>query len=74
MEKHPLMSFEDRNDYLLHCDWSPSHPALFATVAMTGHLDIWNLNMNSEVSVAADLTGFVCLKVSNRSLELFVLT
>ncbi|KAL5104998.1 Dynein cytoplasmic 1 intermediate chain 2a [Taenia crassiceps] len=53
MEKHPLVSFEDRNDYLLHCDWSPSHPALFATVAMSGHLDIWNLNMNSEVPTAS---------------------
>ncbi|VDM26405.1 unnamed protein product [Hydatigera taeniaeformis] len=51
LESHPLVSFEDRNDYLLHCDWSPSHPALFATVAMSGHLDIWNLNINSEVSV-----------------------
>ncbi|VDK21614.1 unnamed protein product, partial [Taenia asiatica] len=53
MEKHPLVSFEDRNDYLLHCDWSPSHPALFATVALTGHLDIWNLNMNREVPTAS---------------------
>lgn len=53
MESHPLVSFADRNDYLLHCDWSPSHPALFATVAMSGHLDIWNLNMNSEVPTAS---------------------
>ncbi len=49
-EKFPLISFEDRSEYFLDCDWSPSHPALFATVDLGGHLDIWNLNMNSEVS------------------------
>uniref|UniRef100_A0A5K3FCZ1 WD_REPEATS_REGION domain-containing protein n=1 Tax=Mesocestoides corti TaxID=53468 RepID=A0A5K3FCZ1_MESCO len=45
----PLVTFDDRNEYYLDSDWSPYHPALFATVDLGGHLDIWNLNMNSEV-------------------------
>ena len=49
-ESAPLVSFDERSDYLLDCDWSPSHPALFATVDLSGHLDIWNLSLNSEVS------------------------
>ncbi|KAM3188272.1 hypothetical protein ACTXT7_000588 [Hymenolepis weldensis] len=52
-ERLPLVSFEERSDYILNCDWSPSHPALFATVDLSGQLDIWNLNMNSEVPTAS---------------------
>ncbi|VDO14299.1 unnamed protein product [Rodentolepis nana] len=54
-ERLPLVSFEERSDYILNCDWSPSHPALFATVDLGGHLDIWNLIMNSEVPTASTI-------------------
>lgn len=30
--------------------WSPTHPALFACVDGVGHLDLWNLNNDTEVS------------------------
>ena len=33
--------------------WSPTHPALFATVDGTGRLDLWNLNNDTEVSTAS---------------------
>ena len=33
--------------------WSPTHPALFATVDGTGRLDLWNLNNDTEVSSAS---------------------
>lgn len=29
--------------------WSPTHPALFACVDGVGHLDLWNLNNETEV-------------------------
>lgn len=31
----------------------PTHPATFATAAGTGQVDVWNLNENTEVRVAA---------------------
>lgn len=29
--------------------WSPIHPALFAAVDGMGKLDLWNLNLDTEV-------------------------
>ena len=29
--------------------WSPIHPAVFATVNGLGRLDLWNLNNDTEV-------------------------
>ncbi|KNC46480.1 Dync1i1 protein, partial [Thecamonas trahens ATCC 50062] len=45
----PIYSFEDAHDYIYDVQWSPAHPALFATGDGGGFLDIWNLNANSEV-------------------------
>jgi len=33
--------------------WSPVHPALFASVDGTGQLDFWNLNGDIEVPYAS---------------------
>lgn len=46
----PLYSFEDNSDYVYDVMWSPTHPALFACVDGVGHLDLWNLNNDTEVS------------------------
>ncbi|XP_034247685.1 cytoplasmic dynein 1 intermediate chain-like isoform X3 [Thrips palmi] len=48
-ETKPLYSFEDNGDYVYDVAWSPSHPALFASVDGCGRLDLWNLNQDTEV-------------------------
>lgn len=45
----PLYSFEDSSDYVYDSMWSPAHPALFACVDLSGRLDLWNLNNDTEV-------------------------
>ncbi|XP_076871317.1 cytoplasmic dynein 1 intermediate chain 2 isoform X2 [Brachyhypopomus gauderio] len=47
-----LYSFEDNSDYVYDVMWSPTHPALFACVDGAGHLDLWNLNNETEVPTA----------------------
>ncbi|XP_009300388.2 dynein, cytoplasmic 1, intermediate chain 2a-like isoform X4 [Danio rerio] len=49
----PLYSFEDNSDYVYDVMWSPTHPALFACVDGVGHLDLWNLNNETEVPTAS---------------------
>ncbi|XP_056148459.1 dynein, cytoplasmic 1, intermediate chain 2a-like isoform X2 [Lampris incognitus] len=49
----PLYSFEDSCDYIYDAMWSPTHPALFACVDLSGHLDLWNLNSDTEVPTAS---------------------
>uniref|UniRef100_A0A4W4GXJ1 Dynein, cytoplasmic 1, intermediate chain 2a n=1 Tax=Electrophorus electricus TaxID=8005 RepID=A0A4W4GXJ1_ELEEL len=49
----PLYSFEDNSDYVYDVMWSPVHPALFACVDGVGHLDLWNLNNDTEVPTAS---------------------
>ncbi|TSK42099.1 Cytoplasmic dynein 1 intermediate chain 2 [Bagarius yarrelli] len=49
----PLYSFEDNSDYVYDVMWSPVHPALFACVDGVGHLDLWNLNNETEVPSAS---------------------
>ncbi|XP_053492050.1 cytoplasmic dynein 1 intermediate chain 2 isoform X3 [Ictalurus furcatus] len=49
----PLYSFEDNSDYVYDVMWSPAHPALFACVDGVGHLDLWNLNNETEVPSAS---------------------
>ncbi|XP_043098565.1 dynein, cytoplasmic 1, intermediate chain 2a isoform X4 [Puntigrus tetrazona] len=49
----PLYSFEDNSDYVYDIMWSPTHPALFACVDGVGHLDLWNLNNETEVPTAS---------------------
>ena len=45
-----LHSFEDNSDYVYDVQWSPIHPALFASVDGDGRLDLWNLNNETEVT------------------------
>lgn len=44
----PLFTFECNGDYVYDVEWSPIHPALFASVDGSGRLDFWNLNKDTE--------------------------
>ncbi|XP_044010821.1 cytoplasmic dynein 1 intermediate chain isoform X3 [Aphidius gifuensis] len=52
-ENKPLHSFEHNGDYVYDVAWSPTHPSLFAAVDDSGHLDLWNLNQDTEVPTAS---------------------
>ncbi|KAK3582738.1 hypothetical protein CHS0354_039782 [Potamilus streckersoni] len=47
-----IHSFEDNSDYVLDVQWSPIHPALFVSGDANGRLDLWNLNLETEVPTA----------------------
>lgn len=42
----PLKSFEDAQDYVADVAWSPTHPAVFASVDGSGNLAIYNINQS----------------------------
>ncbi|XP_045210192.2 cytoplasmic dynein 1 intermediate chain 1-like isoform X3 [Mercenaria mercenaria] len=48
-----IHSFEDNSDYVYDVQWSPIHPALFASVDGMARLDLWNLNQDTEVPSAS---------------------
>ncbi|KAK6182462.1 hypothetical protein SNE40_010147 [Patella caerulea] len=48
-----IHSFEDNSDYVYGVEWSPIHPALFASVDGNGRLDLWHLNNETEVPTAS---------------------
>eukprot|EP00730_Choanoeca_flexa_P013232 TRINITY_DN50_c0_g1_i1.p1 TRINITY_DN50_c0_g1~~TRINITY_DN50_c0_g1_i1.p1 ORF type:complete len:613 (+),score=132.95 TRINITY_DN50_c0_g1_i1:38-1840(+) len=48
-----LNVFDYFDDYVYDVQWSPVHPALFASVDGTGQLDFWNLNGDIEVPYAS---------------------
>ncbi|KAM7536581.1 hypothetical protein Aperf_G00000088781 [Anoplocephala perfoliata] len=48
----PLHTFDDYSECVYGVDWSPIHPALFATADGTGRLDVWNLIDDIEVPTA----------------------
>ncbi|VVC34810.1 Hypothetical protein CINCED_3A003490 [Cinara cedri] len=52
-ESKPIHSFENNNDYVSGVAWSPVHPAVFAAIDINGHLDLWNLNNNTESPTAS---------------------
>ncbi|KJE89338.1 hypothetical protein CAOG_008445 [Capsaspora owczarzaki ATCC 30864] len=56
----PIHSFEASGDYIYDAQWSPVHPAVFATVDGASRLDLWNLNGDIEVpavSTTIDANG-----------------
>ncbi|XP_023235090.1 cytoplasmic dynein 1 intermediate chain 1-like [Centruroides sculpturatus] len=54
-ENKPLYSFEDNGDYVYDVQWSPIHPALFASVDGMGRLDLWNLNNDTELPTVSTI-------------------
>jgi len=53
----PIYSFEWADDYIYDVQWSPTHPALFASADGTGHFDLWNLNVDTEVPIVSTPVG-----------------
>lgn len=45
------------DDSVYDVAWSPTHPALFASVDGTGRLDLWNLNQDTEAPIVSTLVG-----------------
>ncbi|XP_067687236.1 cytoplasmic dynein 1 intermediate chain 2-like isoform X15 [Haliotis asinina] len=56
-----IHSFEDNSDYVYGVQWSPIHPALFASVDGMGRLDLWHLNNETEVPTASVVVDNVAL-------------
>ncbi|CAH8616630.1 unnamed protein product [Heterobilharzia americana] len=56
-EHKPIHTFDDYSDYVYDVCWSPVHPAVFAAVDGTGHLDVWNVNQDPEIPVARRTLG-----------------
>jgi len=44
MRSTPLYSFEASQEYVYDVQWSPTHPAVFASVDYGGFVDVWNIN------------------------------
>jgi WD40 repeat protein len=65
----PVYSFEDNGDYIYDVQWSPLHPALFATADGSGRLDLWNLNNDTEVKKGALFVNisFICYSANHNS-------
>lgn len=61
---NPVLSLDIFEDYVYDVKWHPSHPAAFASVDGEGHVDLWNLNRNTETPVVR------CEHPQNRKLAL----
>lgn len=48
----PIHTFEEASDFVMNARWHPIHPALFGTVDASGKFNIWNINMDTEVSMS----------------------
>jgi len=44
-----LATFSSAEDYVYDVQWSPTHPAVFATADGTGIVSLWNINQSIEV-------------------------
>ncbi|KAM0786424.1 hypothetical protein ACM66B_001888 [Microbotryomycetes sp. NB124-2] len=53
----PVLSMEGSDDYVYDVRWHPLHPAVFASVDGAGKLNLWNLNVDTEVPVLATAVG-----------------
>lgn len=47
----PLFTFEEAGDYVYDVRWHPVHPAVFGSVDAAGKFNLWNLNVDTEVSL-----------------------
>ena len=53
----PLFRFEGAQDYVADVKWSPTHPAVFASVDGGGHMALWHLTRDVELPVARLVVG-----------------
>lgn len=52
-ETKPLFAAEDHRAFLLDVRWSPVHPALFANADVSGLVEVWDLNADTELPAAS---------------------
>lgn len=52
--KPALHTFAHSVDYVWSVQWSPIHPAVFASIDGVGNLYMWNVNQDVEVSYTTD--------------------
>jgi len=55
--KLPILTMEGSRDYVYDCQWSPSHPSVFATGDGTGTISLWDLSENLDVPSYSTLDG-----------------
>lgn len=53
----PLMTFEHAKDYVHSAQWSPIHPALFATADGAGQLSLWAPLTDAELPLVSKQVG-----------------
>jgi hypothetical protein len=63
---NPLYSFEESDDYVYDVRWHPTHPAVFASVNGVGRMDVWNLNIDTEVRSSPILYNTTHLPILTR--------
>jgi len=73
----PLATFATATDYVYDVQWSPVHPAVFASVDGSGNLDIWHLNVDIElpfarIQVTKGAAALSCLRWSLDGRRVFV--
>lgn len=52
---------ECSQEYVYDVQWSPVHPAVFASCDGEGYLDIWDLNRDIEAPITRKKTGNLAL-------------
>ncbi|XP_058975022.1 cytoplasmic dynein 1 intermediate chain-like isoform X1 [Musca domestica] len=53
--ENPLHTIYNNFDYVMDISWCPTNPALFGTVNESGHIDLWNINMDSEEPIVSTI-------------------
>lgn len=43
-----LATFESSQEFVYDCQWSPTHPAVFAACDAEGYVDVWDVNRDRE--------------------------
>lgn len=52
--RRPLLSIDEFKDYVYDIKWSPTHPAMFASVDGSGCLSIWNMNKDLDLPMLSE--------------------
>ncbi|KAL3100337.1 hypothetical protein niasHT_029041 [Heterodera trifolii] len=54
----PLLTLDRKHKfYVTDVQWSPVHPAVFASLSAEGMLNLWNINMNTEKPITSVALG-----------------
>jgi len=48
----PIFTFESSQEFVYDVQWSPVHPAVFASVDGDGFIDIWDISRDTESPIA----------------------